>query len=512
MSKNRANFKITSKLFFLILFTAAIVFTGCSSDSINNATPAKVIYTDAKAIDASGGSFSSPAHKIGIEITPSTFYQQSQVSLEVLDMQHSDVQKDGFFYSPNGVNFTFEPASLDGIGRAANSSAIREIRTRLPYAGVYNEEHPPLFIAMNQNGLFIPVDYVTDTVSATLIGLIDTMEINTLMEDTAGKLILKLFTANLNATQDASGAISASIKIFSRAHNKFEAAPIPSLAGKRIALVVHGITSNLDQSKAMGEFLATFKKNGALYYDQVIGFEYSSNARISELGARMAATAYPHVASCAQLDIFAHSMGNLVARYAMTTQNVEKVPNRLNMVKHYVALGGPHEGVPLVTLSGFKFFDMMAYIFGVDTIYCVYDLLTYVDQLEPYTAFLRDLNDFSKNGGVGPEYKTLRVYSMTGQTYSNYKMAGIIPAGKIFNYMYKNAVANSKKTLVYKIDGIVADYSAGSTTQKNLEKLSEYHKNTPAAAIIFPELNHGELFSSLKSLNQISDWLNNYWD
>lgn len=494
------------------LLAAVLIFSGCSDGGGGGASPAKVVYTDTKSVGATGGSFDSPAHKVAVDITPSTFYQQSQVGLEVLDAQHSDVQKAGFYYSPNGVNLAFEPTSLDGIGRILNSNAVREIRVRLPYAGAYDENHPPLFIAMNRNGLFIPVDYVTDTVSSTLIGLVDTMEISTLMEEVSGKLELKLFTANLKQSQDLSATIAASVKLYNRTRNKFDSSPIPALAGKRVAVVVHGITSNLDQSQAMGDFLATFKKSGALYYDYIIGFEYSSNARIAELGAKMASMTYPLIAQASQVDIFAHSMGNLVARYAMTTQNAEKVPNRLSMVKHYVALGGPHEGVPLVTLSGFKFFDMMAYILGVDTINCVYDLLTSVDQLEPYTVFLRDLNDFSKNGGVGPEYKTLRVYSMAGKTYSNYKMSGIIPAGKIFNYMYKNAVANSKKTLVYEIDGIVADYSAGSTTQKNLEKMSEYHKNTPGASVTFAELNHGELFSNIKSLNQISDWLNNYWE
>lgn len=510
--KFRLEFKFIPAVIFITLLSAALLFNGCSGGGSDSASPAKVVYSDAKAIGSTGGSFSSPAHKVAVDITPSTFYQQSQVGLEVLDAQHSDVQKTGFHYSPNGVNISLDPASLDGVGRTADSQAAREIRVRLPYHGVYDENHPPLFIAMNRNGLFIPVDYSTDTVSNTLIGLIDTMEILTLMEDVSGKLDLKLFTANLKPQQDSSPAIVASVKLYNRTRNKFDTTPIPSLAGKRVAVVVHGITSNLDQSQAMGDFLATFRKSGALYYDYIIGFEYSSNARIAELGAKMASMTYPLVAQASQVDIFAHSMGNLVARYAMTTQNAEKVPNRLSMVKHYVALGGPHEGVPLVTLSGFKFFDMMAYILGVDTINCVYDLLTSVDQLEPYTVFLRDLNDFSKNGGVGPEYKTLRVYSMAGRTYSNYKMSGIIPAGKIFNYMYKNAVANSKKTLVYQIDGIVADYSAGSTTQKNLEKMSEYHKNTPDASVIFTDLNHGELFSNIKALNQVSDWLNNYWE
>ncbi|HPG57596.1 MAG TPA: hypothetical protein PKW98_07245 [Candidatus Wallbacteria bacterium] len=512
MARSRFNSIRFSALFLLIVLTAAFSFAGCSGGGSGGATPAKVIYSDTKAVDASGGSFSSPTHKVGVDITPSTFYQQSQVGLEVLDAQHSDVQKDGFYYSPNGVNLSLDPSALEGIGRAANSSAVREIRVRLPYAGSYSQDHPPLFIAMNQNGFFVPVDFVTDTVSSTLVGLVDTMEISALMEGVAGKLELKIFTANIRLAALESGAISASVKPFNRTRNKFETGAIPSLAGKRVALVVHGITSSLKKSREMGEFLATFRKGGVLYYDHVIGFDYSSNARISELGAKMAAMTYPYVASAAQLDVFAHSMGNLVARYAMTTQNAEKVPNRLSMVKHYVALGGPHEGVPLVTLSGFKFFDMMAYILGIETVNCVYDLLTYVDQLEPYTAFLRDLNDFSKNAGVGPEYKTLRVYSMAGQTYSNYYMSGIVPAGRIFNYMYKNSVENSGKPLVYKIDGIVADYSAGSTTQKNLGKLSEYHKNTPGAAVIFPELNHGELFNSLKAFNQVSDWLNNYWD
>lgn len=524
MVKNRSSLKLFSALFLLLILAAVFGIAGCSGGGSGDAAAAKVIYSDAKAIDASGGSFSSPVHKVGVEITPSTFYQQSQVGLEVLDAQHYDVQKEGFHYSPNGVNLSLEPASLEGIGRPVNSSAsaegraaasyvAREIRVRLPYAGSFNEEHPPLFIAMNQNGLFVPVDFVTDTVSSTLVGLIDTMEVSALMDGVAGKLNLKLFTANIKpAALAGAGAITASVKPFNRTRNKFEAGAIPSLAGKRVALVVHGITSSLEKSREAGEFLATFRKGGVLYYDHVIGFDYSSNARISELGAKMAAMTYPYVSSAAQLDIFAHSMGNLVARYAMTTQNAEKVPNRLSMVKHYVALGGPHEGVPLVTLSGFKFFDMVAYILGVETINCVYDLLTYVDQLEPYTTFLRDLNDFSKNAGVGPEYKTLRVYSMSGQTYSNYYMSGIVPAGKIFNYMYKNSVENSGKPLVYKIDGIVADYSAGSTTQKNLEKLSEYYKNTPGAAVVFSELNHGELFNSMKAFNQISDWINNYWD
>jgi hypothetical protein len=65
---------------------------------------------------------------------------------------------------------------------------------------------------------------------------------------------------------------------------------VPKLTGQRVAVVVHGIESSLADLTSLGGFLSGFKQSAQPtdYYDVVIGFEYSSNAELAEIGAAMA--------------------------------------------------------------------------------------------------------------------------------------------------------------------------------------------------------------------------------
>jgi hypothetical protein len=89
------------------------------------------------------------------------------------------------------------------------------------------------------------------------------------------------------------------------------------------------------------------------------------------------------LADAQTVDLFAHSMGNLVSRYAMETTRLQ---NRITNVSHYVSLGGPHAGIPFGDLTHLE--QAFFYLFKLSSTPCLKDLLTDGEDGEPQTGLL----------------------------------------------------------------------------------------------------------------------------
>jgi hypothetical protein len=137
--------------------------------------------------------------------------------------------------------------------------------------------------------------------------------------------------------------------------------PLPvDWRGKKIALVLHGMLSKIkygkDQPigiKDLEQDVSDMAKNIARsgVYDEIWGIEYNWTAKIADNG-NLLAEKLARVRNIAQvdlLDIHAHSMGGLVARWAIEeTNDKAMIP-----VFRLFTYGTPHQGVPKTVAMNF---------------------------------------------------------------------------------------------------------------------------------------------------------------
>ncbi len=197
-------------------------------------------------------------------------------------------------------------------------------------------------------------------------------------------------------------------------NNAFQSnVPVPPLSG-RVAVCVHGIYTDLPDLALLGGHLASLQTAGNPYYDYVIGFQYTSNVPLKEIGTALATSMQNILGASAitQVDVYAHSMGNLVSRWAIEQGNGTYRIGPLRGGGHYVSLGGPHAGIPFGDLS---IFGAFVTYFPTETRPLLMDLATTGKNGPPtYTTFLTDLNPASS---PGPDYTTAHYYSVSASNY-----------------------------------------------------------------------------------------------
>ena len=212
---------------------------------------------------------------------------------------------------------------------------------------------------------------------------------------------------------------------------------------------MHGLATTLEDLNAFASYLATYTRPGDAepYYDVIIGFQYTSNVPLTEIGAAMADLVAGSIGGVAALDVYAHSMGTVVSRYAIEIGDPFPRLGPLPGGGHYVSLGGPHVGVPFGNISALQ---TLLTIFGFSAKPCILDLLTDGEGGAPDTLFLSTLNP----GTDGPDRATAAYYSFAADDWAAEKF----PVGDTVNYLYKLSVPPDGVVN----DGLVAEYSAQS--------------------------------------------------
>ena len=119
----------------------------------------------------------------------------------------------------------------------------------------------------------------------------------------------------------------------------------PNLANKRIALLVHGIFNDLSNLTELASFLKKIKRSdGTAFYDDVYGCDDEYRAGIANTGTKLALLLTEMNSPSTVIDIYAHSQGGLISRYAL--EQVLAPDGIDSHVQRLFAFGTPHEGVP----------------------------------------------------------------------------------------------------------------------------------------------------------------------
>ncbi len=267
------------------------------------------------------------------------------------------------------------------------------------------------------------------------------------------------------------------------------------LSGRRVAFLVHGLLGNPTSWRCVAPWLAGEMKDadGEPYYEKIWAFGYESTAPLDEIGTALADFAAPcfrgvppaegheEVPPVAGVDLFAHSMGNPISRYAMETADLE---NRLSTewIHHYVSFAGVHEGVPARLLQGliWRLLGPLSHAKPATR-----DLLTdFIPRVGDFPSswpnhFLRELD-----ANLSPDAADACYYTLGG-TDSNLVMDHL-NLGMITNALYK--VMNLMPRNLIHQDGLVAQYCS-QATDGVLDTKSEFYAGNDQATTMV-DLTH----------------------
>lgn len=443
-SKTSRPTPVTSPFSRIILSSlCAVVVLVTSTTSICAFT----ISTQTVRIGPSGGTLAADPGDVVVTIPPGALTRTIPVSVEVESTQFRQVIDPSYVLSLHGVTLALAPDALSESGSVAIS---------LPFVGTYDGGTPSLtmMMAAAEDGNRIALSAVRSGESQ-LTGQLDAATIQALDRHPVDHLRvhLRLFTAN--GTLE-SGPFVSSVEPFLTATQKFRMPTVPPLRlpplSGRISLCVSGLHVDLQDLNELGAHLAAFHLPGTdqTYYSSVIGFQYSSNVHIDVIGDALAQAMQEVLTNnptITQIDVYAHSLGNLVSRWAIEQGNGTYRLGPLRGGGHYISLGGPHAGVPF---GDVRLFQSFISLFPTSTKPILEDLATTGRDGPPtYTPFLTDLNPTDPNRG--PDYPTAHYYSVSA---NDWLAQG--PVGVIINILYFFAVP----PLGTPNDGLVAVYSA----------------------------------------------------
>jgi hypothetical protein len=463
------------------LSVLAIVFVvmGCAGKGAKQ--PVENLLEISAVIGPTGGSIESPDYKVAVTAEPGDLSRDTTITIRVRSALESMWNRKEFQRSQNGFIIQLDSEAIaDG----------RTIKLSLPLIGNYDPLWTMLLIE-NVNGMILALPSTLDPSGEMIVAEISkeiTKRLTNSFRTRSNHLpsnALLAFVANREVSAERPPLVTS---LYGFKNGAFTGAP-PDTTNRRIAVVVHGIDSSLQDLTSLGAFLASFSADGApgRYYDAVIGFQYTSNAPIAEIGTALADMVKPYVSVAREADIYAHSMGNLVSRYAMETTSLQ---NRIGAyIKHFVGLGGPHSGVPFANIPSFQ---TLIYIFGGDSYYPLRDLVTYGKDGLPLTNFLTKLNTKQN----GPDYEFAQYFTLSGSDYADLYF-GNLPVGEIVNLMYDTSVGFDTIN-----DGLVAQYSAQSS-------VLAFQSKTWQVGPTFP-LSHTGIHDSQTAFNQLRTWINSW--
>ena len=451
-----------ARVLFVVVVVATALVSGCGGGDGSSGS------TDAAAqtarIGPAGGQLVDSADGILVTVPAGALATSTTVAMTVTRTHApavAEMAEGGRVLSEVGVQLTLPPAAF-----APNGS----VTIQMPLTGRYDPVHSIMAVASPAN-VVLAIPSLPSGDGASLVGTLDAATASALAAASGNADTFEVFTANsplLLTSAPANGSALRFVPPASTPTPDCSAAPrgtppptnpcwieirAGDLAHKRVALLAHGFKANLGSMQSLAFHLRNHVRSGesAPYYDAVIGFDYDTNTGIAKIGALMAQQIAPLLQEeGVVVDVFGHSMGVVVARYAMETQGL---PDRLGpKVSHFVALGGPNTGLPFADV---KFLQTMLLVFRPDAAPALNDLFTFGIDGASLSGhpFLTDLNV-----ARGPDFEKARYFSLSANDYR--AEVGPPPVnlkvGEIVNAAYILAVGSLVN------DGLVADYSAQS--------------------------------------------------
>ncbi len=163
-------------------------------------------------------------------------------------------------------------------------------------------------------------------------------------------------------------------------------------------------TYGLREVRHLARFLSEYSlPSGEKRYDTVLGYNYIPAVRLSTLGTQFANECQSMLKNVVQVDIFAHSMGGLVSRYALEKEHLlSEYPKYSNLI----TFGTPHLGVP------WRIIDLIS----TDPSISTFDMLTGPDYKSKQSEFLKELNDEDDTYSHLANYYTFSGYKFSDLT------------------------------------------------------------------------------------------------
>ena len=380
---------------------------------------------------------------VHFKLPDSVAWDRSDVEVRISNSQFQDVTRDDYHFNRHGVTIALSRAVV-----ARLLASKDPLQVTVPFVGDQDKTNTIIAIK-GPNGKTFALPKVLHENGTSLIGSLNPEILAKLAEGYTGTapFEIRAFTANRPVIPIATQLVTSLQQL---RNGQFSEGAIDDLVGKRVVVIVHGIFVHLPAITALANAIAGVKgADGRLKYDVVLGFEYTSNSPLAAIGAALADAVGPLIQNAAVVDVIAHSMGNLVARYAIETPGLN---NRLGAkVRYFLGLAGPHSGLPFGDLH---LLQTLALSLPIDIMYCIADMLTDGPDGAPHTDFLKNLNATRDPGSV----YNAKYLSIVANHYQTYQ-PGIFAI--LIHDLYDLSAASAPAYTVE--DGLVAVYSANSS-------------------------------------------------
>ncbi|GIV15736.1 MAG: hypothetical protein KatS3mg022_1171 [Armatimonadota bacterium] len=415
----------SSFIIFTVVATVLAVLAGCGSGRSADAPP-KPLWETTRAVGPEGATIETPEqYGAKIEIAQNTFESTTQIRVQIYPPE-AEMRNlpQGVVPSSHLVRIEFSaPPSeqLGGISITLPVSASRQSGDIWHFMTAYLPTAPVVIRGW----------HASDTAQSRSITLQpDELKLLLLGAGTAPLIKYQLITYNSTPpTLGPRGMVR-----WEQNQRQWQQ-QTPNWENKHIAILIHGIRNNISNLSDLAEKLV-----GYGLYDEIWGFDYNWTMHINQNGAQLADYIRSNAKDTTRIDIYGHSMGGLVARWALEKGGASRYVERL------YTMGTPHLGVPiddpgnlpgnwLVVLD-----NIIAFVSELNT--------DGVKDLLENSEFLRNLNDL--NAGSRAAQNTVYIV-FAGRKHEDYFATGPFSLGNYFyNYVYER-LPN---------DGIVAVYSA----------------------------------------------------
>lgn len=423
-----------------------------------------------KSIDLStGGMIQDDSSGLSVYFPPATDVSEKvqQVSLEIHDHQVPNAVPKNFETSSQGFRLVVNPSFIS----SQNPPQVRFSTTK-PYDPI----RTVAFLG-NDDGVVLPMTSEYDSTTSQLKSTLTPALINAKYSAVHQKRISIgsgfwiIYQWGSPSTQPASSKFYiynsqlGSAGTWTSSNAKFK--------NDHVAVVVHGMSNDVTDMTDLARFLARDINEYTNYnvYDEVWGYEYNWKAHINESGDAFAAAILAKLSTGSKVDIYAHSMGGLVSRWAIEKRGVGAY------VHYLLTLDTPHEGVPLNVVQ--LYVNVLAKLEGLDakgSLPGVEDLVAPAFDTNS-NSFLHQLNDQES-----PYKSSVDYFTTAGTEYQRY----LGNTGSVIEELYNPWPFGH----VIDHDGIVPVYSANSFSLQN--KSSSWNNVQFSHRLVMP-LTHNEV-------------------
>ena len=479
------------------------ILTGCggggSSPSGGSPNPTGTqslgtpLFSQTQQAMAAGTQIADATHGITLVVPANTVSIATPVSLQVFPNQRGGTTPSGFTSNANAVNLSIDPSAM-----AAGSS----LQVQIPTSQAF-DEFGSMMMATDDNGRYVPLEVTYDATNNVLIGSV-TKEILSSLTSSAqpasqrtlhkeafslGALTVGIFSA---VTGRSVSQAQGTFYLYDPSAGSYRLPTAQeTMAGKRIAVIVHGIFNDRTNMVDLGRFLRTDINTGnntpGPVYDAVWCYEYNWKAHIVDNATRFTQKLGAAMTGAVEVDIYAHSMGGLVSRWALEKAGLGSSITRLT------TMGTPHAGVPLQALQ------LLLFLIGQKTGLNAADFIPGVDDLthkkieNPLApSFIKQLND-----GTSAYQSTAEYFTLAGNNFRLIEtVADVAVDVGIPIELYFNTIPFTPTT---QLDGIVPTDSALSSVLATKSSTWSQHQDSHTATVL---LTHDQLKGDDNPANQ----------